>query len=272
VPAGLDAQISIEGVPPVVFAGARHRLQATVRNTGSVVIDPVGPNLYAYRLGVRARTGPAVWPEDRIDLPTPLQPGEAVALPALLTAPCQGGSYEIEWRLILEMVEWCGAPSVPAVVRVEPLEVEVACLDAPNEMVGGRLYGFSLEVRNRSSLPLGPVGREPLAFRLGLAGRDLEAWGVQRADFVEPLVRHLVACPTKPGPHQLQWQLIQECSSWLGDLSPPLPVSVLPPPSRWTAANARDHFGASGSGEPLTPTLGDVEEVLRSHWRFLSCK
>jgi hypothetical protein len=279
VPAGLDAQITVEGVPPVVLAGTRHPVRATVRNTGSLAFDPVGPDPYAYRLGVRARTGPAGWPPDRLDLRTPLLPGEAVTLPAHLTAPSEGGSYEVEWRMILEMVEWCGAPSAPVVVRVEPLDVEVVCLDTPSAMVAGRRYVFNLQARNRSLLPLGPVGCQPLAFRLGLVGRGLETWGVQRADFVEPLapghtvsVRHFALCLAEPGSYHLQWQLLQEGSSWLGDPSVPLALNVLSPPSGWTAENARDHFGPLGSGEPVIPTYGDVEEVLNSHWRLLSGK
>lgn len=259
----------------MMLAGTRHPLRVTVRNAGSVAFDPVGPNHYAYRLGVRAKTGQATWPPDRVELPTPLLPGDAVTLPALITAPSEPGSYEVECRMILEMVGWFGAPSASVLVKVEPLDIEVL-FDAPSAMVPGRRYAFSLEVRNRSPLPLGPVGPQPLAFRLGLVGLGVEAWGVQRADFAETLapgqsaiVRHLALCSVEPGRHHLQWRLLQEGFSWLGNPSVPLAVNVLSPSPGWTAENARDHFGPLGSGEPVTPTYGDVEEVLSSHWRFL---
>jgi hypothetical protein len=277
LPAGLRAQVTIEGVPSRVLAGTRHPARVTVRNTGSVSFDPVGPGRYSYRLGVRARDRRREWPPDRVDFSAPLRPGDALNLPALLTAPRAPGSYELECRMVLEMVGWFGKPSGSVLVEVEPFETEVLCLESASTMVAGRVYGFSLEVRNRSRLPLGPVGPRPLAFRLGLVGSGVEAWGPRRAEFPEALgpgqtivLRDLRLCPAEPGRHELRWQLLQEGSSWLGNPTDPLAVHVLAQPSGWTAGGAVAHFDPLAGGEPPMPTLADVEEVLSTHWRFVA--
>jgi SM-20-related protein len=276
-PGGPNAEIVVEGVSPTMFAGISYPVSVTIRNTGSVPFDPVGPQEYAYRLGVRDRGGEMAWGPARLELPAPLPPGETVTLPVTLIAPSTPGVYDVEWRMVLEKVAWFGSPSDPLRIEVTPPDADILSHEVPRAMVVGHQYVGTLFVRNPSRLRWSPVGHQWHAFRLGMIGPDDRAWGILRVDFAEPvapeetvLVRYVVLAPASPGRYHLQWRLLQEGAVWFGSPSADLTVEVTTASAVWADGRARDYFDPSSWREATNVIPGDVEEVLRSHWRYVS--
>jgi len=274
---GPNAEIVVEGVSPTMFAGMSYPVAVSIRNTGSVAFDPVGPREYAYRLGIRDRGEEMVWGPARVELPSPLAPGEMVTVPVILTAPPEPGLYEMEWRMVLEKVAWFGSQLAPLRVEVSPPGAELLSHDAPRKMVAGHEYEGSLLVRNPSRLTWSPVGHRWHAFRLGVIGPGERAWGIVRVDFAEPvapeetvLVRYVVRAPASPGRYHLQWRMLQEGVLWFGSRSEDLIVEVTTSSALWSDGRARDHFDPSSWREATNVIRGDVEEVLCSHWRHVS--
>jgi len=276
-PEGPNAEIAVGGVSPTMFAGMSYPLSVTIRNTGSVAFDPVGPREYAYRLGLRHRDGDMVWRPARVELPAPLAPGEIVTLLVTLTAPSKPGLYEVEWSMVLEKVAWFGSQSATLRVEVIPPDADILSHDVPRKMVAGHQYEGTLLVRNPSRLTWSPVGHRWHAFRLGIIGPDQRAWGIARVDFAEPvapegtvLVCYLVLAPASPGRYHLQWRFLQEGVVWFGSPSEDLSVDVTTASAVWADGRARDYFDPSSWRETPNVIRADVEQVLRSHWRYVS--
>jgi hypothetical protein len=273
--AGLDASVSVAGLPPALLAGIRHPVRIEIQNTGSHPFDPVGPELRSYRLGVRSRIADVDL--GRVDLPAPLAAGESVSLTVDLALPETSGRYELELRMLLEHVSWFGRPSDPAVIDVVAPVAEIVGVELPGSMVLGHRYGGIVYVRNTGPVSWSLVGPRLEAFRVGVAEPTPETWGaIVRADFTEPVApgetaaAYLTIVATgEPGSYSVQWRCVQEGVSWFGATSAPLTVEIVDPqPPLWDEDPAA-FFEPDVPGEPQIPIVADVERVLQSHWRHL---
>jgi hypothetical protein len=259
--AGLDASVSVAGLPRALLAGIRPPVRIEIRNTGRHPFDHVGPEPRCYRLGVRSRTADVDL--GRVDLPAPLAAGESVSLRVDLGLPETWGRHELE-------------PSDPALVDVVAPEAEIVGVECPGSMVLGQRYSGIVYVRNTGPVPWSLVGTRLEAFRVGLAHPTPETWGtLVRADFTQPVAAgataaaHLtIVASGEPGSYSLEWRCVQEGVSWFGAPSAPLTVEIIDPQLLW-AGDPAAFFEPDVPGEPQIPIAADVEQVLRSHWRHL---
>jgi hypothetical protein len=122
-----DAQCVSQSVPSTMAPGQSTGVSITLRNTGTVTWSPVGPQCGAYRLGSINPYNNTTWGFSRVELPGPVPPGGEVTLPFTVTAPSTPGTYNFQWRMVHECVEWFGGacPNV-AVNVVSPQSLPVA--------------------------------------------------------------------------------------------------------------------------------------------------
>ena len=112
-----DAKFISQIVPTQMNPGQTYPVSITFRNTGSTTWTAAD----AYRLGTQNPQDNTTWvASKRAELPAPVAPGERVTFNFNVTAPATTGSYDFQWEMLREFVEWFGAVSPNATVLVAP--------------------------------------------------------------------------------------------------------------------------------------------------------
>lgn len=114
-PSGNDAQFVSQSVPNFMIQGLNYDVSITMRNTGQSVWQQ-----NQHRLGSQNPPNNTTWGSSRISTSLPVYPGRDVTYRLLARAPQEEGTYNFQWQMIEEGVEWFGdlTPNVP--VRVIP--------------------------------------------------------------------------------------------------------------------------------------------------------
>lgn len=109
-----------QNVRTSMAVGQSYTVSVTMRNTGNQTWVARGPN--PFRLGSQNRQDNTVWGRGRVDLPSSVRPGTTITLSFSVRAPSAAGTYNFQWRMVQEGVEWFGAlsPNVPVVVKPPP--------------------------------------------------------------------------------------------------------------------------------------------------------
>ena len=195
--------------------------------------DPVSREQMAYLLlATLGITTPTTCAGTFADVPCtdPLAPWVEEMARRGITAGCGGGNF-------------CPTNSTTrvqtAVFLVSTFDLPYQAKDArvvsqsvPSVMTAGQTYSVSMTVKNAGFLTWSPVGAVCNAYRLGSANANL--WGVAgRVDLAATLasgqqvtLTWSVTAPSTPGTYDFQWQMVQECVQWVGNLSPKVVVTV----------------------------------------------
>jgi len=100
-------------IPTVMTAGRRYPVSVRMRNTGTTTWTSGG-----YQLGAQNPHDNANWGTGRVPLDASVAPGAEKTIAWMVTAPTQVGTYDFQWRLLQLGLEWFGARSANARVRV----------------------------------------------------------------------------------------------------------------------------------------------------------
>jgi uncharacterized repeat protein (TIGR03803 family) len=114
-----DAAVFVgQSVPSQMVAGHSYQVSVTMRNTGSGTWTAS----QLYRLGSQNPQDNTLWGTGRVGLPGPVAPGQQVTFNFTVTAPAKVGSYNFQWRVVQDGVEWFGGytPDVPVAVVAGP--------------------------------------------------------------------------------------------------------------------------------------------------------
>lgn len=114
------ASFLAQSVPNPMVAGQSYPVNLTVKNTGTIPWSLVGPQCNAYRLGSVNPHGNTTWGFGRVDLAGPVAAGATATLNFTVTAPATAGTYNFQWQMVHECVEWFGDPSTNVAVVVNP--------------------------------------------------------------------------------------------------------------------------------------------------------
>jgi hypothetical protein len=98
-------------------AGQSTTVAVTMRNTGSATWTTGGTN--PYRLGSQNPQDNRRWGLGRVELPVAtVPPGTEVTFRFDVQAPSTTGTYNFQWRMVQELVEWFGYSTDNLAVRV----------------------------------------------------------------------------------------------------------------------------------------------------------
>jgi SAM-dependent methyltransferase len=151
------ATLMVVAAPAELAGGDTGHVRLTVRNDG----DGTWPEFQLLNVANHwYRDGsPVRWDDGRIAVPTPLAPGETAEVTLRVTAPEQGGRYELEFDVVQETVAWwaqLGSPtvrhavevqgSVPAPAPVAEAAEVAADADQPDEAVTMQMHGVRKEL------------------------------------------------------------------------------------------------------------------------------
>jgi len=103
-----NAAFVAQQVPDNVEAGAVFAVEITMENAGTTTWSMGGSN--PYRLGSQSPQDNQTWGTNRIPMEagSSILPGATCTFRADFTAPAQSGSYDFQWKMVQESVEWFG--------------------------------------------------------------------------------------------------------------------------------------------------------------------
>ncbi|HEX6903577.1 MAG TPA: S8 family serine peptidase [Thermoanaerobaculia bacterium] len=243
--AAKDALVLAQSVPATMVAGRTYPVSVTLKNVGTEAWNPIGPQCNAYRLGSANPYSNGTWvPATRVELPAPVAPGGQVTLSFTVTAPSIPGTYNFQWQMVQECVQWFGDFTPNVVVTVQPplpKDAQFLSQSVPATMAAGRIYSVSMTLKNVGTQTWSPIGSQCNAYRLGSANPyNNGTWvPLTRVELPAPVapggqvtLSFKVAAPLTPGTYNFQWQMVQECVQWFGDLSPNVAVIVQAAPPK----------------------------------------
>ena len=111
-------------VPGTVKAGSRTPVRITFKNVGAAVwLDPAStgnrpPDAGAVRIAYRwlpSGRRPLGY-EGRVNLASPLPPGQSVTLDVSVSAPSEPGAYRLQFDLVQEFVAWFQGMDAPRLI------------------------------------------------------------------------------------------------------------------------------------------------------------
>jgi Zn-dependent metalloprotease len=225
-----DAVFVSQSVPSTMVAGQSYSVSVTMRNTGTSTWTAAT----AYKLGSQNPQDNLTWGLRRVLLPTSVAPGGQVTFSFSVTAPSAAGSYNFQWRMLRELVEWFGAasPNVAITVQAPPANDAVfVSQSVPTTMTAGRPYSVSVTMKNTGSA----TWTTAAGYKLGSQNPpDNQTWGLSRVALsgnVAPGANHTftftVTAPSAPGTHNFQWRMLREGVTWFGSTSPNVAVSAV---------------------------------------------
>ena len=98
-------------VPAYMDAGGVYEASVTVQNNGSETWTQAAQ----YRLGSQNPRDNYTWGFNRVELPASVPPGGQVTFTFYVYAPSYGGTYNFQWQMVQDGVEWFGdmTPNIP---------------------------------------------------------------------------------------------------------------------------------------------------------------
>ncbi|AVR98215.1 NBR1-Ig-like domain-containing protein [Pseudoduganella armeniaca] len=285
-----------QSVPTTMIAGQSYTVSVTYINNGST--DWTTANNYL--LGSSNPTDNLTWAYGRVALPASVPKGAQVTFSFAIKAPVKPGSYNFQWRMLREQVEWFGAASTNVVVNVVAPSngAQFVSQSVPATMATGQSYPVSVTMKNTGST----TWTAGTAFALGSENpQDNYTWGTQRvylgsavAPGQQTTFTFTAKAPSSPGTYPFQWKMVQEYVEWFGGLTavanvtvtgavPPAPtITVQRSPSTliagqsftttWTGTNLTSLTRvctASGTGmadNVQLPSTGSVTAVANAQW------
>ncbi|HYW72033.1 MAG TPA: NBR1-Ig-like domain-containing protein [Pyrinomonadaceae bacterium] len=101
-------------VPTSMTAGTSYPVSITFRNTGAATWNTAD----AFRLGSQNAQDNSTWGLNRVNVPTSVAEGEVVTFLFTVTAPATAGTYNFQWRMVQDGVEWFGDTTPNLVITV----------------------------------------------------------------------------------------------------------------------------------------------------------
>ena len=215
-----------QNVPAVMVPGQVYAVSVTLQNTGTTTWSSGA----LYKLGTQNPMDNTLWTgSTRVALPSNVAPGQNVTFNFNVTAPSTPGTYNFQWKMVQEFVEWFGAQSVNVAVKVGLNDAIFASQSVPPVMTPGQSYAVTVTMTNTGGSTWSTSG-----YRLGSQNPENNMnWGLNR---VAPtattppgsngVFNFNVTAPSTPGTYNFQWKMGQSGVEWFGGLSNNVAVKV----------------------------------------------
>ena len=261
-----NAQCISQSVPTSVTPGSNFSVSITMKNIGTKTWTPT-----THYLGSQNPQDNTTWGIGRISLPNNVSPGSEVTFSFTVTAPTTPGTYNFQWRMFEEAVEWFGdfTPNVAITVGTGTTSANNAhyiSQTVPTSLTAGSQCAVSITMTNTGTKTWST------SHRLGSQNpQDNTTWGIGRVLLLnnvspgsEVTFSFTVTAPTTPGTYNFQWRMLEEMVEWFGDFTPNVAITVEPgTPGVLTPELANVGHGFfcvakhEGTGEMWAGTFGD---------------
>jgi RHS repeat-associated protein len=164
-------------------------------------------------------------------LPSTTAPGSNAVFSFNVTAPSTPGTYNFQWKMVQDGVEWFGALSPNQAIRVGLDNAAFVSQSVPSSMIAGQNYAVSVTMQNTGSTTW-PAGTVLLGSQ---NAQDNMTWGLNRIALTTPVapgatrtINFTVTAPSAPGSYNFQWKMLEGPSYWFGAQSTNVAVNVTP--------------------------------------------
>ena len=113
-----QAEYVSQSVPLVMYVGETYNVWVKLKNVGNTTWQTSSN----YWLGSQNLQDNMRWGKNRVALPSAVPPGGTITIPFTVTAPGTKGTYNFQWRMVQDGVEWFGpqTPNVQVTVKLPP--------------------------------------------------------------------------------------------------------------------------------------------------------
>jgi hypothetical protein len=111
-----QSQFVSQTVAKSMYAGEQYTVSVSMINTGNTVWNQGS----VYKLGSQNPQDNMTWGLNRVQMPRDVFPGQGVVITFVVTAPLKNGTYNFQWRMVQEGVEWFGATTPNVLISVKP--------------------------------------------------------------------------------------------------------------------------------------------------------
>ncbi|TFW09524.1 hypothetical protein E4K72_05625 [Oxalobacteraceae bacterium OM1] len=242
-----------QSVPTSMTTGQQYTVSVTMKNTGTSTWTAANN----YLLGSQNPFDNTTWGMKRVSLGTSVAPGSQYTFTFTVTAPSTAGTYNFQWGMVQEFVQWFGGAStnVPITVSAPPPvnAAQFVSQSVPTTMVPGQTYTASVTYKNTGNTTWTAAGN----YRLGSQNPiDNTTWTpsnrVQLSGSVAPGQSYTfsfpVTAPSSGGTYNFQWQMVQDFVAWFGPATTNVPITVLNPPTISVSRSPSPMI----AGEPFT--------------------
>ncbi|NVD69553.1 VCBS repeat-containing protein [Duganella sp. BJB1802] len=146
-----DAAYVSQSVPATMQVGKAYTTTVTMRNSGNKPWTAAG----GYALGSRNPENNTLWRDGRVPLTTTVGASGQLSFSVPVTAPTVPGTYNFQWQMLQEGVEWFGPETPNVQVVVKPLAPTVPGLGQPLSTQKFVAVGAKADVRLQGSATAG---------------------------------------------------------------------------------------------------------------------
>lgn len=134
-----NAEFVSQSVPATMEIGKTYNVSVTMKNTGTTIWTSGN----AYKLGSQNPQDNKTWGAGRAELGSSVSPGQQVTITFNIKAPAAPGTYNFQWRMLREYIEWFGATAPNVAVSVSA--VTASALDpVPTTTVRKSAFEYDL--------------------------------------------------------------------------------------------------------------------------------
>jgi len=211
-----SAAFDSQSVPTTMVAGHSYPVSISFVNNGTTAWG----HLSTIRLGSQNPQDNGIWGVGRASVRTPTSPGQKHRFDFTVIAPSAPGTYNFQWRMLKEGVEWFGEYSQNIVITVtSPTNNAVlVSTQVPQQMVAGQSYRIAMTYLNTGDIAWNPAEN----YRLAWFGAN---WGESRAlldQIVYPGSQYTfnfdIIAPV-PGTYDFGSRMVQDGVAWFGPTS-----------------------------------------------------
>jgi RHS repeat-associated protein len=211
-----DAAFVSQNVPPIMTPGQSYAVSVTMNNSGG---NPWS-SASGHKLGTQNPQDNNLWTgSPRVALPGTIALGANAVFSFNVTAPSTPGTYNFQWKMVQDGVEWFGAQSANAAIKVGLDNAAFVSQNVPSTMAAGQSYAVSVTMQNTGSTTWA-------AGTVGLGSQNPQGnttWGTSKINLASPVApgaqttfNFNVTAPSSPGTYNFQWRMLEGSNGWFG--------------------------------------------------------
>jgi hypothetical protein len=221
-----SSQFISQIVPTTMTVGQTTTVSVTMKNNGTTTWTRSG----GYKLGSQNPQDNYTWNLNRVWLPAgvAVAPGQQRTFTFNITAPTTAGTYNFQWRMVQDGVQWFGAYSTNvAIVVGNPVNSSqfISYSGVPTSMARGQTAVVSVTMKNNGTTTWTRSG----GYKLGSQNpQDNYTWnlnrvwlptGVSVAPGQSRTFTFTIKAPSTVGTYNFQWRMVQDGVQWFGAYS-----------------------------------------------------